>query len=314
MRILFTGTPLFAVPTLEALIESSHEICGVLTMPDRPRGRGRAPSPSPVKEVALRENLPLIQPEKWKRSDMEDRLIGFDLDAVVVVAFGRILRPWFLGIPRLGCVNVHASLLPRHRGPSPIEKAILDGDRMTGITTMLIDEGVDTGDMLLREETEIGAGESAGELARRLAGIGSRLLVETLDRLAGGDCSRTPQDHSRATHAPMIEKNDGRIDWTHSSDAIVRLVRAMNPRPVAFTPTPRGDLRVFRAAAEMMPEGSFRPGDVVAAGAREGLKIAAGDGAVRLCEVQLPGKKMMDDRALLAGVSFTPGEQLSGEV
>lgn len=312
MRVLFAGTPLFAVPTLEALVASTHQVAGVLTMPDRPRGRGRTPSPSPIKEIALREKLPLYQPEKFKRSEMEEELRDLAVDVVVVIAFGRILRSWFLELPRLGCVNVHASLLPLYRGPGPIEKSILDGNRETGITTMMIDEGVDTGDMLLVEKIAIGDAETAGELASRLAKRGAGLLMETLERLDRGDCPRTPQDHSRATHAPMLEKKDGRVDWGRRAAEIVCLVRAMNPRPVAWTPSIRGDMRIYRACEVVGLSTGGRPGEVIAADSRQGLIIAAGEGAVRLQEIQLPGRKRMDDRALLAGAAFTPGVLLAG--
>ncbi len=308
MRVLFAGTPRFGVPTLEALLRSDHQVTGVLTMPDRPKGRGRSLQPPPAKKSGLEAGLPVFQPEKLLRKNFEATLRSSGVDIVVVIAYGKILRPWFLQIPRLGCVNVHASLLPRHRGPSPIEASILAGDEMTGITTMLIDEGVDTGDMLLRMETPIDRQETAGELADRLAQTGAELLIETLDRMERGNCPREGQDHSRATHAPMLTREDGHIDWHDDADAIVRRVRAMNPRPVAWTESYRGDLRIFRASA--LPD-KGEAGKILAADARSGLLIAAGNGAVRLEEIQLPGKRRMEAGALLAGTPFPVGRLLA---
>ncbi len=320
MRVLFAGTPAFAVPSLEALIASGHDVVGVLTMPDRRRGRGRRTSPSPVKECATAHGIPIHQPEKLRRAEWEKPFRDLNVDAIAIVAYGKILRPWLLAIPKHGCINVHASLLPKHRGPSPIEQAIRSGDTVTGITTMRIDQGVDTGDMLLRDEIEIEPGETAGELTARLAMIGGALLVETLDRLEQGDCPSEQQDHALATHAPMIEKDDGRIDWTQGALVIDRLVRAMNPRPIAWTETPHGIMRVLRSrlllpgteeANAVEREGwapGEKPGAVLAADAKCGLVMRTGKGVLRLVKVQLPGRKAMPDTVLLRGVAIEPGE------
>lgn len=320
MRVLFAGTPAFAVPSLEALIASEHDVVGVLTMPDGRRGRGRRTSPSPVKEYAVAHGISIYQPEKLLRAEWEGPIRDLAIDAVAIVAYGKILRRWFLAIPKHGCVNVHASLLPKHRGPSPIEEAIRTGDAVTGITTMLIDEGVDTGDMLLRDEIEIEPGETAGELAARLGEIGGALLVETLDALDRGDCPREPQDHAACSHAPMIDKDDARIDWNGSALVIDRLVRAMNPRPVAWSETPHGVMRILRSrlllpgteeANAVEREGwapGEKPGAVLAADSKSGLVMRTGNGLLRLTKVQLPGRKAMPDTVLLRGVAIEPGE------
>ncbi len=310
MKLLFAGTPRFAVPTLEALIDSEHHVAAALTMPDRPKGRGRAPTPSPVKEVASDGGIPVWQPERLVRSEWEEKIHALSVDAAVVVAYGKILKRWFLDAPRIGCVNVHASLLPRHRGPAPIEHAILEGDEVTGITTMMIDEGIDTGTMLLRRELTIDADETAGSLASRLASLGASLLVETLRRLEAGDCPRTAQDDRAATYAPRIEKSTARIDWSAGAARIVRLVRAMNPKPVAWTVAAGKNLRVY--AAEQVVGGGAT-GTVLHARRAKGLVVAAGEGAVRLREVQFPGRKRMGDLQLLAGTSFLEGAPLGGE-
>lgn len=310
MRVLFAGTPRFALPSLEGVAASErHELVGVLTRPDRPKGRGRSLLPSPIKEKGLALGLPVLQPTRPSGPESIAGIERLKVDVVAVVAYGRILKRAFLNLPPAGCVNVHASLLPAYRGASPIESAILDGIPETGVTTMMIDEGLDTGDILLRETTPVGESETAGELAERLSLIGGRLLVETLDRLEDGNCPRRPQDSSLATNTSPIRRNEARIRWSHPAERIVRLVRAMNPRPVAFTETKRGLLRVYRATPEV---GFGPPGTVLSADPKKGLVVAASDGAVRLCEIQLPGKRRMEDRALLSGASFPTGLPLTG--
>jgi len=310
VKVLFAGTPRFALPSLLAVAASNrHSLVGVLTMPDRPRGRGRAVVPSPIKERADELGLPVLQPRKPSSSGSLEIIADLEPDVVAVVAYGRILKRAFIDLPRYGCVNVHGSLLPAFRGAAPIERAIQEGLAETGVTTMQIDEGLDTGDMLLREAVSIGQEETAGELSVRLAEVGARLLVETLDRIERGDCPRIPQDHAQATHAPPIEKKEACVDWSLPARRIVDLVRAMNPRPVAFTESTRGILRIYRAA---VAEGAGGPGEVLAADAKKGLVVSAGEGAVRLRELQLPGRRRMNDSAMLAGTSFDVGVPLIG--
>lgn len=310
MRLLFAGTPAFALPSMEAIAGSArHQLIGALTMPDREAGRGRLVRASPVKERALALGLPVLQPRKPSSPESLAAIRALAPDAVAVVAYGRILKRDFIDLPPHGCLNLHASLLPEYRGAAPIERAVQDGRTETGVTIMRIDEGLDTGDILLMERTPVAADETAGELSERLAVMGAALLALALDRIEAGDCPRAPQDHDRATHAPPIRKEEAWIDWSRPAAEIVNLVRAMNPRPVAFAETPRGPMRVFRAAAD---EGAGEPGTVLAADPKRGLVVAAGEGAVRLREVQLPGKKRMDDRALLSGVRFETGLLLRG--
>ncbi len=309
MKVLFAGTPLFALPSLDAIARSDrHRLVGVLTQPDRPRARGRKVRPSPVKERAIELGLPVFQREKPSSAESVEELRPLAPDVAAVVAFGRILKKRFLDLPPAGCVNVHASLLPAYRGASPIERVVLSGEDETGVTTMMIDEGLDTGDILLQERTRVAEEETAGELAERLAAMGAALLVRTLDRIEQGDCPRTPQDDSRATYAPPVEKEEARIDWKAGRDAIVRLVRAMNPKPVAFTETSHGRMRVYRA---VQWTGTGDPGTVLAADPKEGLVVAAGDGALRLEWVQLPGRSPMEDKALVSGTTFLPGDPLA---
>ncbi|MFH1278201.1 MAG: methionyl-tRNA formyltransferase [Candidatus Eisenbacteria bacterium] len=310
MRVLFAGTPAFALPSLRAIAGAAgHVPAGVLTMPDRPAGRGRALAPPPVKLHAIELGLPVLQPKRPSSPESLEAIASLAPDVIAVVAYGRILKKVFLDLTPHGCLNLHASILPEYRGAAPIERAVQEGRTETGVTIMRIDEGLDTGDILLVRRTPIGPEETAGELSARLSEIGAGLLVEALDRIERGDCPRIPQDHDRATHAPPIDKEEARIDWSRPAGVVVNLVRAMNPRPVAFADTPRGPLRVYRARA--VGRGGVA-GTVLAADPKGGLVVAAGEGAVRLLEVQLPGKKRMEDRALLSGVGFETGVPLAG--
>src|SRR5512147_571289 len=235
MRIVFMGTPDFAVPSLEALLKSPDEVVGVVTQPDRPKGRGQVLTPSPVKQVALREHIPILQPTKMKDPDFLAALGAWKPDLIAVAAFGRILPPVILSLPPKGCINVHGSLLPKYRGAGPIQWAIINGETETGITTMLMDEGMDTGAMLLQEKIAIAPDDTAGSLSPRLAEVGGRLLVETLARLKAGTVVPQVQDHAQATMAPLLKKEDGAINWTVSATAIANRVRGLTPWPGAYT-------------------------------------------------------------------------------
>jgi len=309
VKVLFAGTPVFALPSLDRIAGSSrHTLVGVLTRPDRPRARGRRLLPSPVKERGLALGLPILQPARPSAPETLEGIARLGPDVVAVVAFGRILKPAFLRLPRFGCVNLHASLLPLYRGAAPIERALLDGRTETGVTTMQIAEGLDTGDILLSLPLPIGPEETAGELAARLAEAGADLLLETLDRIERGECPRRPQEHEKATYASPVRKEDARIDWSRDAGSIQNLVRAMNPKPIAETESAHGMLRVYRV---LRAPGAGPPGTVLAADPKSGLVVAAGEGAVRLAEVQLPGRKRMEDRALLSGVRFAAGRSLA---
>lgn len=308
MRIVFMGTPDFAAPSLAALIEAGYEVAGVFTQPDRPKGRGSKVQMSPVKELALRHGLPVFQPLKIRADGLAD-LRALAPDLCVTAAFGQILSQEVLDVPKLGTVNVHASLLPRHRGAAPIQWAILSGDEVTGVTTMFTDRGIDTGDMLLKAETPILPKDDAGTLTERLAAMGAELLVQTLRRIEAGDCPRQPQDEAKSTYDPKIEKDMGRLDFDRSTAECLNRVRAMSPWPCAFAPLAEGVLKVWRAAAFAGAQGA--PGTVLRADKRDGLVVATADGAVELCEVQAPNARRMDARAFLLGHPISEGTLLN---
>ena len=304
MRIVFMGTPDFAVPSLQALAENGYEVAGVFTQPDKPKGRGNKLTPSPAKECAIRLGIPVFQPNRIRRDGVED-LKSLAPDLCVTAAFGQILSQEILDIPKMGTVNVHASLLPRHRGSAPINWCILMGEEKTGITTMLTDKGIDTGDMLLQREMTILPEETAGELSSRLSKLGALTLLETLALLKAGNCPRIPQDHEAHTYEPMLKKEMGLIDWRKSAREIVNQVRGLTPWPGTYTPFPEGILKVAKVRAE---EGlSGVPGQVLAADGKQGLIVAAGNSAVRILMLQAPGGKQMDARDYLRGHPLATG-------
>ena len=306
MRIVFMGTPEFAVPSLEKLAGGGHEIVGVFTQPDRPRGRGNKLSPSSVKACAQQYGIPVFQPEKIRRDGVED-LRGLKPDLCVTAAFGQILSQEILDIPPLGNINVHASLLPRHRGSAPIAYAILQGDAAAGITTMMMDRGIDTGDMLLQAETEIGETETCGELTERLSLMGAELLEETLRRLEAGTLERIPQDEARMTYDPMLSREMGTADFTASAREVKGRINGLNPWPCVSVPFGEGRLKLLRAA---LAEGKGAPGEVLAADAKSGLILACGEGAVRILELQAPGGKKMKAEDYLRGHGIPVGTLL----
>lgn len=307
LRVVFMGTPDFAVPSLQALLEAGYEVIGVFTQPDRPKGRGGKVQMSPVKECALKHGIPVFQPLKIRVDGLEP-LRELAPDLCVTAAFGQILSQEVLDVPGLGTVNVHASLLPRHRGAAPVQWAVLQGDSLTGVTTMLTDRGIDTGDMLLKAELPIGEEDTAGSLLDRLSHTGAGLLIETLRQLEAGTCPREKQDEAQSTYDPMLKKEMGLIDFTEESSRCVNRVRAMNPWPCAYAPLAEGVLRVWRARAA---EGCGKAGTVLRADKKDGLVVATGDGAMELCEIQAPNAKRMDARAFLLGHPITPGKLLS---
>ena len=299
------GTPAFACPILEALVARRDPVVGVVCQPDRARGRGLAVSAPAVKQLAERHGLPLLQPERVRDPAFQDALRALAPDLIVVAAYGRILPRAVLELPPHGCINVHASLLPRHRGAAPIARAILAGDTVTGVTIMAMNEEMDAGDMLLRRETPILADDTGGSLGERLARIGAEAIGAAIDGLQAGTLRPTPQPTSGITFAPRIEATDGRLDWTRDATALERQVRALAPAPAAFTTLDGRRLKVHRATlATDAPPGA--PGRVVEASAA-GIVVATGSGALRLLELQLEGRRRLAAGEVIAGHRLAPG-------
>jgi methionyl-tRNA formyltransferase len=299
MRVIFLGTPAFAVPTLEKILEAGHTILTVISQPDRPKGRSQALAASPVKEAALRHGLPVFQPERIKRPEVVTQLAELAAEAMVVVGYGQIISQSIIDLPRYGILNVHASLLPKYRGAAPIQWAIANGETITGVTTMRIDAGLDTGDMLLRAETTIGPDENAIELGGRLAVMGADLLVETLARIETIVAQK--QDASQATYAPILKKEDGWIDWRLPALAIHNRVRGLLPWPGAYTRFRGQTLHIWKSQVKDVTAG--QPGHVLRIG--KSLQVVCGDGsAVELLELQLEGKNR------ISGEAFANGQRL----
>lgn len=306
IRTVFMGTPEFALAALQGLIDAGTNLVGVYTQPDRPKGRGKQLAAPPVKTLALAHHLPVFQPLKLRQPEVVEELRALKPDLIVVVAYGQILPKSVLDIPHFGCINVHASLLPRHRGASPINKAILDGDTETGITTMHMDVGLDTGDMLVKRAISIGPDETAGELHDRLAVLGRETMEETLRRLCAGQLTPQKQDDSLSTYAPMLKKEDGLIDWSRNARELHNQVRGLDPWPGAYTLLDGEVLRLARTAAE---QGAGVPGTVIAADA-DGVRIACGAGILRVAELQLPGRKRLAAGDFLRGTPLPAGTRL----
>ena len=307
-NIVFMGTPAFAVPSLAALHRSRHTVIQVITQPDRPKGRGRKIVPPPVKVAARGFGLPVMQPGKVKTDSFIESLSQLCPDVLAVAAYGHILPKTVLSIPTVGCINVHASVLPKYRGAAPIQWAIINGERETGITTMMMDVGMDTGDILLSATETIRPDDTAATLHDRLAVIGADVLIDTLNRLADGTLTATPQEHSQATVAPMLKKEDGRIDWNLSADAIANRIRGMTPWPGAFAFLGDKRLKIF-SAVPVTSDSADTPGTVVAGFADE-LRIATGDGALSVLEVQGASGKRLKVKEFLLGHPIEPGTVL----
>ena len=296
MRIIFAGTPDFAVPTLNMLLASEHTLCAVYTQPDRPAGRGRKVQPSPVKETALAAGSPELQPESLKSADAVSQLAACAPDLMVVVAYGMILPQAVLDVPRYGCLNIHASLLPRWRGAAPIQRALLAGDQETGVTIMRIALKLDAGDMLHKEVVAIESTDTAGDLHDKLAILGARGLQKVLRQVEAGTVRAEPQDESRVTYAGKLEKNEALLDWTKPAVELDRQVRGLNPWPVAQTSYRGEALRIWRAQSISL-DAAAEPGRVNCA--HKQMDVATGSGGLRLLEVQLPGGKRMPAQAFL---------------
>lgn len=295
MRVVFMGTPDFAVPCLARLIADGHEIPGVFTQPDRPKGRGHKLAPPPVKELAQAHQIPVYQPEKLRDGTALEILKNLRPELVVVVAYGRILPRELLEVPPYGCVNVHGSLLPKYRGAAPIQWSVINGDALAGVTTMYMAEGLDCGDIILRESTPVGENETAGELYERLAPMGAALLSETVKRIGAGNAARIPQDDGLATLAPMLEKSMAEIDFSKPARQVHKLICGMNPWPVAHTSMDGVPVKVYRSR---LAQGAGAPGTVLPG---KGLVVACGQDAVELLELQAQGGKRMNAADYLRG-------------
>jgi methionyl-tRNA formyltransferase len=302
MRIVFMGTPDFALPALEALLPL-HEVSLVVTQPDRPAGRKKQLQPPPVKVVAERESIPVLQSTSARSPEFLERILAEEADVAVVVAYGKILPPAVLEAFPLGCINIHGSLLPKYRGAAPIQWAVIHGEKETGVSIMRLDEGMDTGPVLLSKATAITEEDTAGSLFGRLAILGAAAIVEALDGLAAGSLQATPQPEVGASHAPMLQKQDGRIDWSLDAKTVAARIRGVDPWPGAFTPFEGNSLKLFVATAVDV-EGGGEPGTLLSCD-DAGMVVACGVGACLIREVQAPGKKRM------AAALFVNGRRLA---
>lgn len=308
MKIVFMGTPSFSLPSLEGLFGARYEVIGVITRPDRPRGRGMRVSPPPVKILAERLGLTVYQPHRVRDPESIALVREIGPDVIVVVAYGGILPKELLDLPPLGCVNLHPSLLPELRGPGAILRCIMEGKKRTGITTMYLDEGVDTGDIILQREVEIDPDETGGGLEKRLGDMGAELILETLTLIEKGTAPRIPQNDALATYAPMIKKEEALIDWERSAEQIHNLIRALNPSPCAYTYLEGKRMKIMKSK---ILEGKGDPGQIVEVG-KDRLLVSTSCGLLSLIEVQLEGKRRMGIRDFLAGHPIRKGVMFHG--
>lgn len=311
IRIVYAGTPDFAVPALSALVHSSYEVVAVYTQPDRPAGRGRESRPTPVCQKALEYKIPVYKPVSLKSKEEQQRLSGLKADLMVVAAYGLLLPGTVLGLPRLGCINVHASLLPRWRGAAPVQRALLAGDKATGVTIMQMDAGLDTGDMLAKAECPIRADDTASSLHDRLMALGAETLMAVLTDFVSGEIDADKQDETFACYADKLTKEEAAIDWSWSAEQLERCIRAYNAWPVAYTHWKKKDkseiLRVWKSEVLKNMQSTDQPGTVKQAG-KEGIDVVTGDGILRLVEVQTPGKRVM------TAADFVNAHHLEGQL
>jgi len=305
MKVVFMGTPDFSVPVLETLVREGHDVAAVVTQADKPKGRGKEIQFPPVKTAALEHNITVYQPAKVKAPEFVEILKGINPDVMVVVAFGQILSREILDIPKYGCINIHASLLPELRGSAPIQWAIIEGKKVSGVTTMYMDTGIDTGDMIEKKEILIEDDETGGSLHDKLSEAGAELIVSTLQKLEAGTAVRTPQDHEKSTYVKMLDKQLGKIDFSMDAEYIERLVRGLNPWPSAYTGFEGKTLKLWKTAAEPK-QYAESPGTVVAVG-RDSITVATGKGGLVIKELQLEGKKRMSTEDFLRGNKVTEG-------
>ena len=307
MRIGFFGTPHFAVPSLKMLVSEGYEVVGVFCQPDRKSGRGHKVSFSPVKETALSLDLPVFQFEKIKSAEAVQQIVDLNLDLMITAAYGQILSQAILDAPKLGCINVHASLLPKYRGAAPIQWVIINGETSTGITTMFTDIGLDTGDMLLKRAVPIGKQETGGELYERLAVLGADVLKDTLEALKEGTLVRTPQKEEDATYFPMLNKDMAKLDFTQTAKQLIDRVRALSPIMRCYAHLNGEDIKLI-AMKQAESDTQGKPGEVLVANPKQGLKIKTGEGAVEVTQIQYPGGKVMEAKASLLGKPINTGD------
>lgn len=307
LRIVFMGTPQFACPTLQMLIDRGENIVAAVTQPDRPKGRGQLMQPTPVKELAEQHGIPILQPLKVRAAEAIEEIRACAPDLIVVIAFGQILPKALLDIPHYGCINVHASLLPRYRGAAPINWCIINGETETGITTMMMDVGLDTGDMLLKKKIPVSPEDTASTLHDRLSMLGAETMSETLDLLKEGKLTPEKQDDTLSCYAPMLKKELGEIRWDSSCSSIINLVRGVTPWPGAYT---KIDGKVLKVHSVRPGSSSGAPGLILAAG-KDGIEAACGDGSIIIEEMQLEGKKRLKAAEFLSGCRIEPGSVFS---
>ena len=308
MKVIFMGTPDFAVGTLEAVIEAGHEVVLVVTQPDKPKGRSGALQFTPVKECAVAHGIEVFQPTKIRLEENVEYLRKYDADIMVVAAFGQILPKSILDMPKYGCINVHASLLPKYRGAAPIQWAVINGDAVTGVTIQQMDIGVDTGDIILTKEFAIAEDETGGGLFDKLAVIGAEACVEAMEAIENGTATRTPQNHEEATHVSMISKEFGLIDWSKPACEIERLIRGLNPWPSAYTKLDGKTFKIWKA--KVISDAQTGEVGTVVRVEKNAMEIQTGAGVLSLLEVQLEGKKRMEIDAFLRGYQVETGHSL----
>lgn len=302
MKIVFMGTPDFSVNALENIVKAGHDVVGVITQPDKPKGRGGKMQYTPVKEKALELGLDVYQPQRVKEPEFIEKLKEMNPDAIVVIAFGQILPKAILDMPKYGCINVHASLLPKYRGAAPIQWAVIDGEKETGVTTMYMNEGLDTGDIIDKVVVPIDKKETGGSLFDKLAIEGGKLILKTLIELENGTAVRTPQDDSKSNYAGMINKQLGKIDFNKSANEIERLIRGLNPWPSAYTKMDGKTLKIWDADVDDS-ENDSAPGTITEVG-KDFIRVATGKGSLKILELQLEGKKRMKTRDFLNGAKI----------
>lgn len=309
MRVIFMGTPDFATGTLEEIVKAGHEVVGVVTQPDKPKGRGKTMMPTPVKETALKYDLPVYQPKKVRESEFVELLRSLNPDVMVVAAFGQIITKEILDMPKYGCINVHASLLPAYRGAAPIQWAVINGDKESGVTIMQMDEGIDTGDMIEKAVVPIAEDETGGSLFDKLSHTGAKLCIKVLKDLEEGTAVREKQpEESTTPYAKMIDKKMGEVDWKKSAKEIEQLIRGLNPWPSAYTKVHGKTLKIWKANV-LSETSQMNPGQIARV-TKDGFAVQTGQGILEIQELQLEGKKRMDTSSFLRGYPLAEGECL----